>query len=275
MVHYYIKHLTHSYLHYVDYLLVYQKKQVVVRFFLSSRRRHTSWPRDWSSDVCSSDLDFQAHRRVHFVTPGGPRDGQITIPCAVERHRPHLARRRDDRHIARRSTAANVDSAPHAARRCSQRVQDGAHTALREYRTTCRQSAGHRRHRDDRDDICSLGGDPQHVPARKRRPPEHHPAGVNAGQPLGRLDCGTEISQLPVDGNTLPRLPFRVSKPPVVESQHLQSRGTEFLGERSEARVHRAAEAVRHDDDRTPRMRSEAPALTCERSEEHTSELQS
>src|SRR5207253_4025421 len=22
------------------------------------RRRHTRWPRDWSSDVCSSDLDF-------------------------------------------------------------------------------------------------------------------------------------------------------------------------------------------------------------------------
>src|SRR5437867_7638505 len=27
-------------------------------FFFSSRRRHTSWPRDWSSDVCSSDLDL-------------------------------------------------------------------------------------------------------------------------------------------------------------------------------------------------------------------------
>src|SRR5215510_15330013 len=25
-------------------------------FFFSSRRGHTSWPRDWSSDVCSSDL---------------------------------------------------------------------------------------------------------------------------------------------------------------------------------------------------------------------------
>src|SRR5690625_6258866 len=25
-------------------------------FFFSSRRRHTIWPRDWSSDVCSSDL---------------------------------------------------------------------------------------------------------------------------------------------------------------------------------------------------------------------------
>src|SRR5690625_7821453 len=25
-------------------------------FFFSSRGRHTRWPRDWSSDVCSSDL---------------------------------------------------------------------------------------------------------------------------------------------------------------------------------------------------------------------------
>src|SRR5690625_7891095 len=25
-------------------------------FFFSSGRRHTRWPRDWSSDVCSSDL---------------------------------------------------------------------------------------------------------------------------------------------------------------------------------------------------------------------------
>src|SRR5690625_6997080 len=28
----------------------------VLYFFFSSRRRHTRWPRDWSSDVCSSDL---------------------------------------------------------------------------------------------------------------------------------------------------------------------------------------------------------------------------
>src|SRR5439155_15493654 len=27
-----------------------------IMFFFSSRRRHTRWPRDWSSDVCSSDL---------------------------------------------------------------------------------------------------------------------------------------------------------------------------------------------------------------------------
>src|SRR5207253_4658101 len=32
-------------------------------FFFSSRRRHTRWPRDWSSDVCSSDLK-QASKRA-------------------------------------------------------------------------------------------------------------------------------------------------------------------------------------------------------------------
>src|SRR5690625_6697206 len=31
-----------------------------VVFFFSSRRRHTRWPRDWSSDVCSSDLPLDA-----------------------------------------------------------------------------------------------------------------------------------------------------------------------------------------------------------------------
>src|SRR5690625_7219225 len=34
-------------------------------FFFSSRRRHTRWPRDWSSDVCSSDL--QCLQRVAEV----------------------------------------------------------------------------------------------------------------------------------------------------------------------------------------------------------------
>src|SRR5690606_40797604 len=29
-------------------------------FFFSSRRRHTSFSRDWSSDVCSSDLALEA-----------------------------------------------------------------------------------------------------------------------------------------------------------------------------------------------------------------------
>src|SRR5690625_7752450 len=29
--------------------------------FFSSRRRHTRWPRDWSSDVCSSDLSLEVY----------------------------------------------------------------------------------------------------------------------------------------------------------------------------------------------------------------------
>src|SRR6266581_2243564 len=34
----------------------YVASHVVIGFFFSSRRRHTRWTGDWSSDVCSSDL---------------------------------------------------------------------------------------------------------------------------------------------------------------------------------------------------------------------------
>src|SRR2546429_5744353 len=36
----------------------------IICFFFSSRRRHTRCSRDWSSDVCSSDLEL-----VGFATP--------------------------------------------------------------------------------------------------------------------------------------------------------------------------------------------------------------
>src|SRR5439155_3073678 len=39
-------------------------------FFFSSRRRHTRWPRDWSSDVCSSDLRY--YERI-------PRPDLVTV----------------------------------------------------------------------------------------------------------------------------------------------------------------------------------------------------
>src|SRR5439155_14413800 len=46
------------------------RRAVVIQifFFFTSRRRHTRWPRDWSSDVCSSDL-FQ-----HLVASRLERD---------------------------------------------------------------------------------------------------------------------------------------------------------------------------------------------------------
>src|SRR5260370_26162096 len=34
---------------------------VRIIFFFSSRRRHTRFKCDWSSDVCSSDLELQSH----------------------------------------------------------------------------------------------------------------------------------------------------------------------------------------------------------------------
>src|SRR5690625_6014529 len=44
-------------------------KLLSVLFFFSSRRRHTRWPRDWSSDVCSSDLgeDLKFTGIPHFA----------------------------------------------------------------------------------------------------------------------------------------------------------------------------------------------------------------
>src|SRR5215203_6287266 len=37
--------------------------KVIFFFFFSSRRRHTRYWRDWSSDVCSSDLETDRRRR--------------------------------------------------------------------------------------------------------------------------------------------------------------------------------------------------------------------
>src|SRR3712207_8485615 len=42
-------------------------------FFFSSRRRHTRYWRDWSSDVCSSDLGYD------YALPGG-HDGDPRRP---------------------------------------------------------------------------------------------------------------------------------------------------------------------------------------------------
>src|SRR5439155_23135415 len=47
-------------------------------FFFSSRRRHTRWPRDWSSDVCSSDLG-NLQGRVVSPQPEPVAEVRITI----------------------------------------------------------------------------------------------------------------------------------------------------------------------------------------------------
>src|SRR5690606_41061214 len=46
-------------------------------FFFSSRRRHTRFSRDWSSDVCSSDLQV-ASPRYSVRTQGTQATGAVT-----------------------------------------------------------------------------------------------------------------------------------------------------------------------------------------------------
>src|SRR5690606_40634134 len=53
-------------------------------FFFSSRRRHTRFSRDWSSDVCSSDLQF-VKQPVHLPLPVRPRRGigRDAVQCVL------------------------------------------------------------------------------------------------------------------------------------------------------------------------------------------------
>src|SRR5438876_2460081 len=63
-------------------------------FFFSSRRRHTRWTGDWSSDVCSSDL-----------LPLGDRG------AGLDAHRHRRAEMERDRMVARREEAHAVGRA--------------------------------------------------------------------------------------------------------------------------------------------------------------------
>src|SRR5215208_8520134 len=56
-------------------------------FFFSSRRRHTRWPRDWSSDVCSSDLLHVIRAEALEPAGGGQSrvgDQAVEIPGAFQ-----------------------------------------------------------------------------------------------------------------------------------------------------------------------------------------------
>src|SRR5206468_5884871 len=69
-------------------------KTLLLYFFFSSRRRHTRSDRDWSSDVCSSDLDEVQRdlgdyaKTLHFVGSkhgdlGQLRRGRIRVHVGI------------------------------------------------------------------------------------------------------------------------------------------------------------------------------------------------
>src|SRR3712207_7970618 len=61
-------------------------------FFFSSRRRHTRYWRDWSSDVCSSDLAADAEHRLE-----GEPLGRARLRDAPRGAEPHLPERAGQR----------------------------------------------------------------------------------------------------------------------------------------------------------------------------------
>src|SRR5690625_6694345 len=49
--------------------------------FFSSRSRHTRWPREWSSDVCSSDLHSGTKRNISYkiIKESGPSHNKTFV----------------------------------------------------------------------------------------------------------------------------------------------------------------------------------------------------
>src|SRR3712207_6909892 len=76
---------------------MYIESVVVILFFFSSRRRHTRYWRDWSSDVCSSDLGGGVRWRRGYGSgaPVGPAratmsggDGDVSATAGAARRGP-------------------------------------------------------------------------------------------------------------------------------------------------------------------------------------------
>src|SRR3712207_7098568 len=83
-------------------------------FFFSSRRRHTRYWRDWSSDVCSSDLLFQIAEVNVEVAPARRPPGfshvlreNLSRANAFDEHRAQVPNQRADE-ILRRSEERRV-----------------------------------------------------------------------------------------------------------------------------------------------------------------------
>src|SRR4030043_1251432 len=56
---------------------------MVFFFFFSSRRRHTRCSRDWSSDVCSSDLAPEEADLPQRIVSGQPLDEDTTLDTTL------------------------------------------------------------------------------------------------------------------------------------------------------------------------------------------------
>src|SRR5437762_12973636 len=84
-------------------------------FFFSSRSRHTRYIGDWSSDVCSSDLDLWRGQRV--VAERGQFGGMID----------ELAHAKDQEHDRRRAANATRSEERRVGKECRSRGSPKTH----------------------------------------------------------------------------------------------------------------------------------------------------
>src|SRR5690606_41012045 len=74
-------------------------------FFFSSRRRHTRFSRDWSSDVCSSDLAALVHRGDYMPIYAQLGVDIVLTPRAVASdHILRFVRRSEERRVGKSVT---------------------------------------------------------------------------------------------------------------------------------------------------------------------------
>src|SRR2546427_3458719 len=69
----------------VEFLRLYLAHELCLVFFFSSRRRHTRFDCDWSSDVCSSDLEATTRGEIQALRADGTLVRQSTFTGPARR----------------------------------------------------------------------------------------------------------------------------------------------------------------------------------------------
>src|SRR5690606_40004711 len=86
----------------VDECLGYYLNLFIFLFFFSSRRRHTRFSRDWSSDVCSSDLRPGIHADTdRNITVAGGVNHRLNPVLAANITRVNPQARSEERRVGK------------------------------------------------------------------------------------------------------------------------------------------------------------------------------
>src|SRR5947209_16990355 len=101
--------------------VIFSPPSHVQSFFFSSRRRHTRYWRDWSSDVCSSDLDSEIVG-VHFRDGATVKKGDLLF--TLDSRALEAQVRQADGNVAR--DQAQLDGAERDVRRYTDLVAKNA-----------------------------------------------------------------------------------------------------------------------------------------------------